>query len=77
MILKLQEAGNFAFTGDLYHLSESRERQLVPDFNFDADMTRASMEVFEAMVVKHNATPILQHVRSDFERFPRFPDYAK
>lgn len=77
MILKLPKSGNFAFTGDLYHLEESRERQLVPDFNFDPDQTRASMETFEAMVETHNATPILQHVRSDFERFPRFPEYAE
>lgn len=77
MLLKLPESGAFIFSGDLYHMQESRERQLVPDFNFDHDLTRESMARFERMAETHDATVIIQHVRRDFERFPRFPAYSE
>lgn len=77
LLLKLPKSGAFVFSGDLYHMQESRDRQLVPDFNFDHELTRQSMAKFERIAEEHDATVIIQHTRRDFERFPRFPAYSE
>jgi len=75
LFINLPNSGPLLFTGDLYHFAESRENQLVPDFNFNAEQTRQSMEKFEAIATDTGARVIIQHIRSDFESFPRFPGY--
>jgi len=76
LYLELPNSGKFLFTGDLYHFEESREKQLVPDFNFNEEQTRASMVKFEQVADETGARVIIQHIRKDFEAFPRFPEYV-
>lgn len=71
--VNLVNAGVVLLTGDMWHLTESRERRTVPRFNTDRAQTLASMDKVEALAVQTNARIIRQHVREDFASLPRFP----
>mgnify|MGYP003571214631 CR=1 FL=1 len=75
LLVNLANAGPVMFSGDLYHLNESRERRLMPKFNVDVDQTYASMDRFEAMAEEKGARVVIQHSLSDFEALPQVPEY--
>jgi hypothetical protein len=57
----------------MFHLTESRERRLVPEFNTDAAQTLASMDKVERIAADTGARVIRQHVQEDFDSLPAFP----
>ena len=65
--LMMPETGPVLLTGDLYHRAESRELKRVPRFNFDEEMTQASMAAFEARAEALGARIIIQHEPADIE----------
>lgn len=73
LLVRTGGSGNVLLTGDLWHLSESREKRLVPAFNHDRAQTIASMDKVEALAKEHNARVIRQHVPEDFATLPAFP----
>lgn len=75
LLVRLPNAGAYLFTGDLYHLPETRARRLVPAFNHDADQTRASMAKFEQIAEAENARVVIQHDLGDFHSLPAIPDH--
>lgn len=74
LLVNLANAGPVLLTGDLWHLSESRERRLVPRFNADREATIASMDKVEALAAETGARIVRQHVGEDFAALPRFPE---
>jgi len=46
LLVKLKNEGTVLFSGDLFHLAESRERKIVPMINPDREQTLASMDVW-------------------------------
>lgn len=44
LLVKTAGAGNVLLTGDMFHLAESREKRLVPRFNWNREMTLQSMD---------------------------------
>ena len=66
LFLDLAETGPLVLSGDLYHFRVSREHRRVPTFNFDAEMTLASMEKVETFVAESGATFWIEH---DYELF--------
>ncbi len=72
--VNLVNVGPVLLTGDMWHLSESRERRLVPNFNTDRAQTLASMDKVEALAAESGARIVRQHVQEDFDALPRFPD---
>ena len=77
LFVDLKEYGPIVLSGDLYPLKESREKRLVPSFNFDKDMTLASMERIEAFIAERGAKLIVQHSVEDYEALPHAPDVLK
>ncbi len=77
LLLRLEESGSILLSGDLYHYQESRDRQLVPKFNLDADQTRKSMVKFEALAKETGARVVIQHSKAEFETFPRPPEFLQ
>ena len=73
LMVRLANAGPVLLTGDMYHLSETRERRLVPSFNTDRAQTLASMDKVEQLASETNARVVRQHVPEDFNALPRFP----
>ncbi|GAM96672.1 attM/aiiB family protein [alpha proteobacterium U9-1i] len=71
--VNLANAGPLLITGDMYHLAESRERRLVPSFNFDRPQTLASMDKIDALEAA-GVRVIREHVPEDFAALPRFPE---
>lgn len=71
--VNLRNAGTVLLTGDMWHLSESREHRLVPRFNTDRAQTLASMDKVEALVAATHARVVRQHVQEDFDALPHFP----
>lgn len=66
LFLDLEETGPVLLTGDLYFFEASRELRRVPLFNVDADETRRSMELVEALVTDTGAEVWIEH---DARRF--------
>lgn len=75
LLVNLANSGPVMFSGDLYHLNESRDRRLMPKFNVDVEQTYASMDRFETMAEEKGARVVIQHSLSDFEALPKFPAY--
>ncbi len=73
LLVKTAKAGNVLLTGDMWHLAESREKRLVPSFNFDRARTLASMDAVEALAKENDARIIRQHVPEDLASLPAFP----
>lgn len=73
LLVRLPNAGPVLLTGDMYHLSESREHHLVPTFNTDRAQTVASQAEVERIASETHARVIRQHVMEDFTSLPTFP----
>lgn len=73
LLVRLPNSGPVLLTGDMWHMSESRERRLVPAFNVDRAQTLASMDKIEALAAETGARVVRQHVAEDFEALPVFP----
>ena len=77
LFVNLEHSGTLALTGDLYHLEESRERRITPQFNFSKPETLASMAAFEKRVTDTGARVIIQHSQFDRDSLPTVPDYLE
>jgi len=75
LLIDLEHSGPILLSGDLYHLTEAREKRTVPTFNTDADETLASMDKFEELAKASGARVIIQHEDADFNNLPRAPAY--
>lgn len=73
LLVKTAGSGNVLLAGDMWHLAESREKRLVPSFNFNREQTVASMDKVEALARDNNARIVRQHVPEDFVSLPAFP----
>lgn len=73
LLVKTARSGAVLLTGDMWHLSESREKRLVPSFNFNREQTLASMDKVEAVAKDTGARIIRQHVSEDVASLPAFP----
>ena len=73
LLVKLPQSGPLLLTGDMWHLAESREKRLVPSFNFNREQTLASMDKVEALAKATGARVVRQHVAEDFAAMPAFP----
>ncbi len=71
----LNNHGPLLLTGDLFHLAESRQRRIVPSYNFDAMQTLASMTAFESLADELGADVVIQHAPEDFDRLPSPPQF--
>ncbi len=75
LFIDLEHSGPILLSGDLYHLTEAREKKTIPVFNTDADETLASMQKFEDLATAGGARVIIQHEDADFNNLPRAPAY--
>lgn len=75
LLVNLENSGPILLTGDLYHLTLSRENRRIPTFNTDADETLRSMDKFEALAASTGARVVIQHEPDDIAALPKSPDY--
>lgn len=75
LLAQLDKTGPVLLTGDMYHLTEAREKRTVPVFNADAEETLRSMDNFEALAKETGARVVIQHEADDFAALPHAPDY--
>jgi glyoxylase-like metal-dependent hydrolase (beta-lactamase superfamily II) len=75
LLINLPNSGPILLSGDLYHLTEARERRSIPTFNTDPKETLASMDKFEQLAAESGARVIIQHEKADFDNLPRAPAY--
>lgn len=77
LLVRLPGTGNVLLSGDLYHFAENRAARVVPVFNTDRAQTLASMDRFEEIARRLNATVVIQHEPADVAKLPRFPEAAR
>jgi glyoxylase-like metal-dependent hydrolase (beta-lactamase superfamily II) len=75
LLINLEHTGPVLLSGDLYHLTEAREKRTIPTLNSNADQTLASMDKFEELARASGARVIIQHELADFEKLPHAPAY--
>ena len=75
LFLDLAATGPIVLSGDLYHFRVSREKKFVPEFNFDAEMTRKSMQRVEGFLQESGATLWIEHDLALFEELKKAPAY--
>jgi len=75
LFVDLKETGPLVLSGDLYHFRVSREHRRVPTFNFDVDVTLASMEKIESFVTEIGATFWIEHDYELFQELKKAPMY--
>ncbi|MFZ5618900.1 MAG: N-acyl homoserine lactonase family protein [Pseudomonadota bacterium] len=75
LLVNLEHSGPILLSGDLYHLTEAREKKTVPTFNTNVEDTLASMGKFEELARESGARVIIQHEADDFNNLPRAPAY--
>ena len=61
LFIDLAETGPVVLSGDLYHFPESRELRRVPLFNFDEELSLASMDAVEAFLEQSAAQLWIEH----------------
>jgi glyoxylase-like metal-dependent hydrolase (beta-lactamase superfamily II) len=75
LLVNLKNSGPVLLTGDLYHMTESRENRRIPAFNTDPEETLRSMDKFEALAAETGARVIIQHEPDDIADLPKSPEY--
>jgi len=74
LFINLNEYGPIVLSGDLHITRESHRKRLVPSFNFDRNMTLASIDRIDAFVKKRGARMIIQHSIADYDALPHAPE---
>jgi glyoxylase-like metal-dependent hydrolase (beta-lactamase superfamily II) len=75
LYLNLPHEGPVLLSGDLWHWAAQRQFKRVPTFNFDRDLTLASMERIEGFVKQHGAKVWIEHdaaQNAGIDLVPRF-----
>jgi glyoxylase-like metal-dependent hydrolase (beta-lactamase superfamily II) len=75
LFLDLKNSGPVILSGDLYHFAISRQDRRVPAFNFDRELTLASMDRVEALVAETGATFWIEHELALFEQLKKAPEF--
>jgi glyoxylase-like metal-dependent hydrolase (beta-lactamase superfamily II) len=75
LYLNLPRTGPVLLSGDLWHWATQREFKRVPAFNFDRDLTLASMERIESFVKQHGAKVWIEHDAQQNASIDLVPDY--
>ena len=75
LYVDLVNTGPIILSGDLYHFAISRQDRRVPTFNFDRQMTLASMDRIEKLVQETGATLWIEHDLALFETLKKAPTF--
>jgi N-acyl homoserine lactone hydrolase len=75
LYVDLENTGPIVLSGDLYHFTISRELRRVPAFNYDAEMTLASMDRVETFLEQTGADLWIEHDLALFERLNESPAF--
>jgi glyoxylase-like metal-dependent hydrolase (beta-lactamase superfamily II) len=75
LFVDLANTGPVILSGDLYHFAISRDQRRVPRFNYDREMTLASMDRIEELVRETGATLWIEHELALFETLNKAPAY--
>lgn len=76
LMILLRKKGVVMLSGDLFHVRESYEHDVVPTENFDRAQTVASIDRFKRLAARYRATVVIQHDAGDIARLPAFPRAA-
>ncbi len=75
LFVDLAEYGPVVLSGDLYHFPESRSLKRVPTFNFDEEMTLASMDRVEDFLIETGARLWIEHDIAENALLDKSPAY--
>ncbi len=73
LLVDLPETGPVLLSGDLWHMQYNRDNRGVPSFNWDADVTLASMDKIEGVLAETGARLIIQHDPTHVDGLPYAP----
>ena len=75
LLVRLPKTGTVLLTADVAHDRYNLDNRCVPNFNFDADATRASMDRIDAIARDEQATLWINHDIVQAATIPHAPAY--
>lgn len=75
LMIDLKNAGPHILVGDLWHFKDNMKFNRQPDFNYDMEETKTSMEEIKTRAEKDSARLIIQHDPQHFHQMPELPAY--
>lgn len=77
LVVRLPKRGLVLLSGDMVHLMFSWERNIVPGFNFDVELSRRSIAAMKDYVAKTGAQIWINHDKEQHASIPKAPAYVQ
>lgn len=77
LLVRLPKRGPVLLAGDLYHYPEERAKGIVPTFEFNADLSRASRAKVEALLKQTGAELWIEHDMATHAKLPKSPAHVE
>jgi glyoxylase-like metal-dependent hydrolase (beta-lactamase superfamily II) len=75
LLLHLRKSGFIVLSGDVVHLEENFEKDIVPSLNTDKAQSIASMERIRRMIATYKATMFINHDKSQIDKLKLIPAF--
>jgi N-acyl homoserine lactone hydrolase len=75
LLVHLKNSGFILLSGDVVHLQENFEKDIVPSLNTDKAASIASMERVKQLIATYNATLFINHDKSQTDKLKRLPAF--
>lgn len=77
LLVRLPKTGPVILSGDMVHLQENWTQRRVPEFNFDVEQSRKSMDKVAAIMQKTGAKLWINHDKTQSDAIPKAPQYVE
>jgi glyoxylase-like metal-dependent hydrolase (beta-lactamase superfamily II) len=75
LMVHLAKSGYIILSGDVAHLEDNFERDIVPSLNVDRENSITSMERVKKIMAKYNARLFINHDKHETDQLKLLPDY--
>jgi N-acyl homoserine lactone hydrolase len=75
LLVHLRKSGFIILSGDVVHLEENFENDIVPSLNTDKPQSIASMERIRRMIATYKATMFINHDKSQIDKLKLIPAF--
>jgi N-acyl homoserine lactone hydrolase len=75
LLVHLKNSGFIILSGDVVHLEENFEKNIVPSLNTDKAESIASMEKIKQMIATYKASLFINHDKKQADRLKLLPEF--
>jgi glyoxylase-like metal-dependent hydrolase (beta-lactamase superfamily II) len=75
LLVHLRNSGFIILSGDVVHLEQNFEKNIVPSLNIDKAESIASMDKIRQLIAMYKATLFINHDKKQTDKLKRLPEY--